>query len=270
MPYDAAHGQVVLFGGVTFGGNILGDTWVWDATNWTQKSPPNSPTGRANHAMAYHSIGTQVVLFGGLNGTLLNDTWVWDGTNWTQKNPADRPTGRLGQAIADDTATGKLVLFGGFDSTGYRNDTWVWPGSTPILLPVSISGDGRVSFTCPTGSTVIGFESFKGTYPDSSTHVSTNTLGPTSVCSILGAGYGTMENGYLNGLVPTADGNYWVRISKEGTPYVNTDFSGEWYYWSAQRVAGVWSVAGIPSAGTISVTTNLSVASFTITGPATS
>jgi hypothetical protein len=78
-----------------------------------------------------------------------------------------------------------------------------------------------------------------------------------------------MENGYLNGLVPTGDGNYWVRISKEGTAYVNTDFSGEWYYWTAQRVGGIWSIGGGPSTGTISVTTNLSAASFTITGPAT-
>jgi hypothetical protein len=39
MAYDAAHAQVVLFGG--FGGDIggtsLGDTWTWDGTDWTQR-----------------------------------------------------------------------------------------------------------------------------------------------------------------------------------------------------------------------------------------
>ena len=60
MAYDAAHGQVVLFGG---GGSDplsdLDDTWVWDGSNWTQKSPANRPGGRAEHAMAYDSAHGQ-------------------------------------------------------------------------------------------------------------------------------------------------------------------------------------------------------------------
>ena len=37
MAYDAASGQVVLFGG---GGHAwLGDTWTWDGTDWTQRTP---------------------------------------------------------------------------------------------------------------------------------------------------------------------------------------------------------------------------------------
>ena len=31
MAYDAAHGQVVMFGGFT-GGTVLNDTWIWDGT----------------------------------------------------------------------------------------------------------------------------------------------------------------------------------------------------------------------------------------------
>ena len=45
---------LVLFGG-TFGGTLstnFNDTWVWDGTNWTQKSPITSPPGRFWHAMA--------------------------------------------------------------------------------------------------------------------------------------------------------------------------------------------------------------------------
>ena len=54
MAYDAARAQVVLFGGLD--GQILqdehplekDDTWVWDGTNWTQKSPANSPPPRGS------------------------------------------------------------------------------------------------------------------------------------------------------------------------------------------------------------------------------
>jgi len=38
MAYDAAHQQVVMFGGF-HGSQLLSDTWVWNGTNWTQKFP---------------------------------------------------------------------------------------------------------------------------------------------------------------------------------------------------------------------------------------
>jgi hypothetical protein len=40
MAYDAARGQVVLFGGVGYSGT-LNDTWVWDGTNWVEKTRPH-------------------------------------------------------------------------------------------------------------------------------------------------------------------------------------------------------------------------------------
>src|ERR1035438_3090183 len=51
IAYDAAHGQVVLFGGLAsaaFNGAALNDTWVWDGSRWTQKSPQTSQIGRAS------------------------------------------------------------------------------------------------------------------------------------------------------------------------------------------------------------------------------
>jgi hypothetical protein len=41
MAYDAARGQVVLFGG--WDRSYSNDTWVWDGTNWVQKFPANAP-----------------------------------------------------------------------------------------------------------------------------------------------------------------------------------------------------------------------------------
>lgn len=88
MAYDAARQQVVLFGGannpITL---VLGDTWVWDGVNWTQKFPATSPPGRHLHAMAYDDARTQIALFGGYTGSFANDTWVWETSFTAQVQP---------------------------------------------------------------------------------------------------------------------------------------------------------------------------------------
>ena len=141
MAYDSAHGQAVLFGGSS--PVLLNDTWVWDGSNWEQKSPQTSPPVRYFHAMAYDAAHGQVVLFGGTGPTpagvdfgteALNDTWVWDGSNWTQESPQTSPSVRYSPAMAYDAAHGQVVLFGGAalnpDGTMKElNDTWVWDGS---------------------------------------------------------------------------------------------------------------------------------------------
>jgi uncharacterized protein (TIGR03437 family) len=136
MVYDAARGQVVLFGG-TSGVNMLNDTWTWDGSNWTQKSPQNRPSARIQHSMAYDSAHAQVVLFG---GSPAGDTWIWDGTNWTQKSPQNRPSARGGQAMAYDSARGQVVLFGGSG----LGDTWTWDGGSAGLTP-QINAGGIVN-----------------------------------------------------------------------------------------------------------------------------
>ncbi len=87
MAYDAAQGQVVLFGG--FNETEIGDTWLWNGTTWTQQNPQTSPPARSQSAMAYDAAQSNVVLFGGyLSNTSpfrSNDTWVWNGTTWTQQ-----------------------------------------------------------------------------------------------------------------------------------------------------------------------------------------
>ena len=95
MAYDAATGQVVLFGGTN--GSNLGDTWTYNGTTWTQQSPATSPSARSESTMAYDAATGQVVLFGGNNGSgYLNDTWTYNGTTWTQQSPATRPSARYG------------------------------------------------------------------------------------------------------------------------------------------------------------------------------
>lgn len=132
MAYDRGRGEVVLFGG--FGYDrfptqmiLLGDTWVWNGTNWTQRNPVHSPPARVWSAMAYDAARGEVVLFGGIGDQ--HDTWVWNGVDWTQKNPLHNPPGRYAHAMAYDAGRGEVVLFGGQDGiSNVRNDTWIWNG----------------------------------------------------------------------------------------------------------------------------------------------
>ena len=109
MAYDAARGQVVLYGGfddVNFFN--LGDTWVWDGSTWTQKFPHDNPGNRYGASMVYDAAHSQIVLFGGSilypDGSFfdLNDTWVWDGNNWTRKTPQTSPAPREVPSMAYD------------------------------------------------------------------------------------------------------------------------------------------------------------------------
>src|SRR5690349_6773873 len=47
MDYDAATGNIVLFGGA-ISGAVDGDTWSFDGTTWTKLSPPASPHARVS------------------------------------------------------------------------------------------------------------------------------------------------------------------------------------------------------------------------------
>src|ERR1035438_5531573 len=122
MAYDSGHGQLVLFGGIVNlkSGPFLGDTWVWDGANWTQKAPQASPPAQYAHALAFDSAHGQVLLTGMFTGTVIvsrstafNITWVWDGSNWIQKAPQTSPSPRTGFAMAYDSAHGQVALCGG-------------------------------------------------------------------------------------------------------------------------------------------------------------
>ena len=80
LVFFAARNQVVLFGGATqapFPSNLLGDTWIWDGSNWWQTHPSTSPSPRQAFAMAYDSTRKQIVLFGGSDaGGARDDTWI--------------------------------------------------------------------------------------------------------------------------------------------------------------------------------------------------
>ncbi len=143
LAYDAAHQDVVMFGGVDSGGNPRNDTWVWNGSNWKKMSPATSPPARIYHFMAYDSTHRDVLLFGGVTTTWVNDTWTWDGTNWTEQHPTTSPTARAGfGGISDDPADGGVLLFGGYDQTTFYYDTWRWTGTNWVQVTTSAHPTG--------------------------------------------------------------------------------------------------------------------------------
>ncbi len=125
LAFDAARGQVVLFGGRGPEG-LRTDTWLWDGARWSFVTPPERPSPRSSHALAYDAARGQVLLFGGQKDTaILNDTWTWDGAAWTQHFPpeADLPPGVTG--LVDHAGRGVVVLVW----AGADTDYWLWDGA---------------------------------------------------------------------------------------------------------------------------------------------
>jgi hypothetical protein len=115
MAYDEARGEVVLFGGYDY--TTSNQTWTWNGSTWTLKSPALSPPPLRGAQMVYDKARQQVVLYGGETPDLSRQTWVWNGVTWTNMTPAApaaSPRSALSFAMAYDDAHSRVVLFGGF------------------------------------------------------------------------------------------------------------------------------------------------------------
>jgi len=170
MTYDEARGEVVLFGGTTntSASGALAQTWVWDGTTWTQKSPATSPSARLSGSMKYDRANGNVVLYGGRNisSIVLNETWTWDGTTWTQESPTLDPDGREFFDMCWDSCAGRVILFGGVvtpvggGGSFVDNQTWAWDGTdwtnlTPTVgTPTESDGPGMAYYESRREATV--------------------------------------------------------------------------------------------------------------------
>jgi len=135
LAFDAERRQTVLFGGLDFKDNPVGDTWGWDGQIWRQLAA-FGPKARADHRLVDDSARKCIVLFGGLAaspaaGTLAPpDTWEWDGKRWTQRQDIG-PSSRVGAAMNFDSARNRIVLFGGSSGSGETWEYMQWPPSAP-------------------------------------------------------------------------------------------------------------------------------------------
>jgi len=151
MAWDSGRGRMVLFGGWN-GQQQFGDTWEWDGSGWSDRSPGASrPVPRAGHAMVFDTTRNRVLLVGGQDGAsataVRQDAWEWDGQNWTDRTPASGlPPARRNHAMAWDGARAEAVLFGGAGAGTTRlADTWLWNGTAWSERLVATRPDKRRS-----------------------------------------------------------------------------------------------------------------------------
>ena len=156
MAYDAATGNIVLFG-------AYGQTWTWTGSTWSRQHPATSPPNHTGASMAYDAATGNMVLFGGNGGgQARRTTWTWDGTTWTEQHPATSPPARYFASMAYDAATGNMVLFGGANKDGHAiNDTWTWDGTTwtrqsPATSPTrGVGAHTAMAYDVATGNVVL-------------------------------------------------------------------------------------------------------------------
>src|SRR5581483_8985378 len=107
---------------------VLTDTWEWDGTSWSKRTPATNPGEHLSGAMAFDANRNVMVLYGG--GASGNQTWEYDGTNWLQRSPSTSPGYRQQHSMTYDTLLQQVLITGGYDSTMTRqSDLWSWDGT---------------------------------------------------------------------------------------------------------------------------------------------
>lgn len=149
LVYEPTHGKIILFGGTSMAGLLLGlnDLWIYDpaANTWTMLTPNGDvPPGRSGHSLAYDPVSKKVILFGGsAQSQYLGDTWTYDpaANTWTQLTPlGDQPSPRSAASLLFDPGLNKFLLFGGRDAHDL-NDTWTFDPATKAWARLSPTGD---------------------------------------------------------------------------------------------------------------------------------
>ena len=137
------------------------------SVTWKQIFPKNSPSARADSAMAYDPVSKKIVLFSGFDGSYPNDTWTFDGLTWSRQKTTIAPSGRAGASMAFDKVIRKLVMFGGYNGSHYLGDTWLWDGATstwtaahPKSSPTAVTGP--MLFTDPKNGHADQFGGYDG------------------------------------------------------------------------------------------------------------
>jgi hypothetical protein len=143
MAYDAARGQVVMFGGNSYNSSrqpiYLDDTWVWNGSNWVQENPPVSPPPRRAFVwqMAYDPASETVLLAGGLPFSIDDtDVWAWNGSTWTQKLSSTGIEGAGEAVLVTDPSSSHVLMWiptQGFGMWSWTGVGWQFAGSTANL-----------------------------------------------------------------------------------------------------------------------------------------
>lgn len=147
MTTDLFNGRIVMFGGSTGAASgVLGDTWTWNGSDWSQVVTPTTPggTGVRNGKMTFDTVRGRHVYFGGVRGVggFSNSAWEFDGADWRERLLSPAPAGRAGLGFSFVDALGTNVLFGGYNG-GFFSDTWTY--QTNALATKTTFGTGCAS-----------------------------------------------------------------------------------------------------------------------------
>ncbi|MGB3965709.1 MAG: kelch repeat-containing protein [Planctomycetota bacterium] len=130
--HDTARNEVVVFGGFT-PPVLLGETWVFNGSAWTQRMVPG-PAPRFDAAMTFDSVRQRVVLFGGTDATTtvtaFDDTWEWNGMAWTQVPTPTRPPRSSNPGAAYDPLRQRVVMLCRAAAATSHFEHWEYDGTT--------------------------------------------------------------------------------------------------------------------------------------------
>jgi hypothetical protein len=256
MAYDVARGQVVLFGGFDNSAN-LNDSWVWDGTNWTKKSPVTSPPPRNSHALVYDAAREQVVLFGGggNSNVIYNDTWAWGSAS---------PTGTISVTTNLPAAAFTITGAANYSGSGTSFTQANAPVGTYTIYYGFVIGCATTApsetKTLAAGTTL----SFVGTYQgctgaiqiDSNIANATFTLSRTNGPSVNGGGP------YPISLTSMPIDTYTLKfnaVNGYNTPIIAPQ---QLSAGASTSFSGIYTISGTAGLGRIQVIANLNAASF--------
>jgi hypothetical protein len=143
--YDPVDREVVVFGGLSTAGAVLGDTWLFHSGVWSRATlgGHHTPRPRAFGTMVWDAVDRHVVMFGGVsqwpatNGAKLNDTWYFRGGIWKPITTAVAPLPRFEASMAYDAHDRYVLLFGGNTTSGPYGDTWTFAHGNWTRLKIS-------------------------------------------------------------------------------------------------------------------------------------
>lgn len=154
MVFDSTRSRLVMFGGRLDEpcnvGLAYADTWEWQGVgSWSLASSSSGPTARYGHSMAFDSVLSRALLYGGRNladncwGQVhFDQMWAWDGVQWLLlPSSGNTPGGLMRGSMAYDARRSRAVAFGGH--------TWDWDGTgwirpNPLGEPASRSASSMV------------------------------------------------------------------------------------------------------------------------------
>jgi hypothetical protein len=180
MGYDPLRQRVVMVGGVGINGNLIGDTWEWSGTGWSQNTT-TGPSGRKGSALVFNPDLGKMNLYGNnIQGAGEEDLWEYGATGWTQRLLDMPPYPNYRGATAYDAARHQLVIYGGknswdtallryrsnvtteactFSTLDYDNDGAAgcadvdcWSVCTPLCPPGSAAGCTNTGSRCGDGT----------------------------------------------------------------------------------------------------------------------